>query len=173
MSHCKKASKSLRALYELADIICSAILLVAVLFTFALRFAGVVGTSMVPTLEDGQRLMITAIAGNLRHGDIVVVSEAGTQLSDVIVKRVIGLPGDVIDIDFDARTVSRNGEILDEPYINAPIERRGDVVFPVAIETGAVFLLGDNRNESQDSRNSTVGQVDQRFVMGRVIYPRK
>jgi len=172
MSHEPLPSKPLRALYELADVICSAIVLVAVLFSFFLRFAGVVGISMAPTLHNGQRLVITAFTSNPSHGDIVVVSEAGTQLSEVIVKRVVGLPGDVIDIDFDACTVSRNGEILNEAYINAPTELRGDVDFPIVVETGTVFLLGDNRNRSQDSRTSTVGQVDQRFIMGRVIYPR-
>jgi len=168
--HERKPSPALRALYELADIICTAVLLVALIFVFALRIAGVEGISMEPTLVDGQRLWITAFTRQLSHGDIVVVSEDGISLDDHVVKRVIGLPGDVIDIDFAAGVVYRNGQALHEPEFD-PTNRSGDVNFPITVQPGSVFVLGDNRNNSTDSRHSPIGLIDQRFIIGRVLLP--
>ena len=166
----RKASFLLRVLYELADVACPAMFALALLLIFVLRPVGVLGGSMEPTLRHGQRIVLL-LAGELRRGDVVVVSDMGIELDSVIVKRVIGLPGDVIDIDFVAGVVYRNGEALDEDYVDAPTLLRGDVMFPVAVEEGRVFLLGDNRNGSEDSRMSSIGLVDRRFIIGRMIWP--
>ena len=165
----KRASFLLRVLYELADIACPAVVALVLLVTFVLRPIGVEGDSMLPTLRDEQQIVVRVFPGELRHGDVIVVSDAGTQLDSVIVKRVIGLPGDVIDIDFTAGVVYRNGEALSEPF--EPVVRRGDVAFPLMVEPGTVFLLGDNRNDSADSRHGSIGLVDQRYVIGRMIWP--
>ena len=171
----RKASKLLGSCYELAEVLCSAMVAVAVLFAFVVRFANVVGFSMEPTLRDRQTLVLSPMVNGLKHGDIVVVSEEGTRIPppngpEVIVKRVVGLPGDVIDIDFDACVVYRNGVALVEDYIAEPTRSSGDVEFPVTVSDGAVFLLGDNRNRSIDSRESCVGLVDQRYILGRVMF---
>ena len=170
----RKTPRVLRALYELADLLCSAMLVLGLMFSFALRFAWVMGNSMQPTLQNRQPLLLSAFVGNIDYGDIVVVSDDGTQLPDVIVKRVIGLPGDLIDIDFEAGVVHRNGEALREDYIAlADHFSYGDISFPLTVEPGTVFLLGDNRNYSLDSRNSAIGLIDQRYLIGRVLLRRR
>ncbi|MCL2532436.1 MAG: signal peptidase I [Oscillospiraceae bacterium] len=161
---------ALRGLFFVAEVLCDGVLLLALTFTFALRLSAVQGPSMLPTLDHGQWMLITAVPVQLRHGDIVVVSESGVQLDDHVVKRVIGLPGDVIHIDFVAGVVYRNGQALHEPNLD-PINRPGDVAFPITVQPGSVFVLGDNRNNSMDSRHSEIGLVDQRFVIGRVLLP--
>lgn len=163
-------TKKMNSLYELADVIAMALLAGAVCFVFALRFAGVEGESMLPTLRNGQRIVLTAYSPNYDHGDIVVVSDMGTRLGRVIVKRIIGIPGDVIDIDFDAHIVYRNGEALNEGYIAEPTARREDFEGPVTVGRGKVFVMGDNRNNSADSRSEAIGQVDQRSILGRVLF---
>jgi signal peptidase I len=114
----REPTRAMRTLYDIADNVCVGVLAIALLFTFAARFAAVRGDSMLPTLHNGRPLFITAFAGNLNHGDVIVVSEAGTQLGEVIIKRVIGLPGDVIYIDFDAGVVLRNGVAMHEPGLD-------------------------------------------------------
>ena len=160
----------LRVLYELADVICPAIIALALALTFAVRPTGVFGVSMEPTLHHGQQIVLLTLS-ELRHGDVVVVSEAAVEGSENFVKRVIGLPGDVIDINFETGVVYRNGEALHEPFTAGPTHRPGDIEFPVAVAPGTVFLLGDNRNNSLDSRHACTGLVDQRFVIGRMVWP--
>jgi len=159
-----------RSLFFIAEVLCDGVLLIALAFTFAVRLSAVQGESMLPTLEHGQWMVFAALPVQLRHGDIVVVSEDGMQLNTHVVKRVIGLPGDVIDIDTAAGVVIRNGQALHEPGLDA-INTRGDMDSPVVVPLGAVFLLGDNRNHSMDSRHDIIGLVDQRFVIGRVLIP--
>lgn len=168
----QKQSKILNACYSLADIIATAFLLLMVIFTFAARTSWVIGDSMLPTLHNGQFLLVTATPRGLRHGDIVVISDTGTRLpgGHPIVKRVIGLPGDQMDIDFDAGVVYRNGEALAEPYVAAPTYAyryvSGNTEFPCVVPEGRCFLMGDNRGNSTDSRSQAVGMVDQRDVLG-------
>jgi len=159
-----------RILSDFTDILCGCVIAVAFLFLFLLRPVGVDGASMEPTLYNQQHIVISAFARQLSYEDIVIISEAGTQMQPprVIVKRVIGLPGDVIDIDFDNGIVLRNDIPLVEDFI-APVDflRRGDVEFPVTVTPGAAFLLGDNRNNSLDSRHSAIGLVDQNYIIGQ------
>ena len=162
----------LRVVFEAAGTLAAAIVLMVGMTTFLVKPVRVYGDSMLPTLRGGQRLVISVCASRFRHGDIVVVSGAGHSLPyrQVIIKRVIGLPGDVIDIDFEANAVYRNGQALEEPYIAEPTERREDFDGPVTVKPGAVFVLGDNRNRSTDSRSALVGLVDQRCILGRVMF---
>ncbi len=140
------------------------------LFTLIVRPATVNGPSMMKTLHDGDRLILQQ-AGyhDPQYGDIVVIDRTGTG-EPAIVKRVIGRAGDTIDIDFTAHTVRRNGELLDEPYVNEPTELGYDVEFPVRVPEGCIFVLGDNRNNSLDSRASEIGMVDVRRVMGKAVF---
>ncbi|MCL2446639.1 MAG: signal peptidase I [Oscillospiraceae bacterium] len=161
---------ALRSLFFAAEVFCDGVLMLALALTFVVRYSAVQGPSMLPTLENGQMMLITATPIQLRHGDIIVVSEDGTLLDNHVVKRVIGLPGDIIYIDFEAGVVYRNSQPLHEPEFD-PISRPGDVAFPITVLPGTVFVLGDNRNNSMDSRHSEIGLIDQRFVIGRVLLP--
>lgn len=87
-----------------------------------------------------------------------------------IVKRIIGVGGDEVDIDFETATVTVNGSVLQEPYLGTPTQRKGDVEFPLTVPEGMVFVLGDNRQASLDSRYTDVGFIDSRDILGRVFF---
>jgi len=167
------AKHILRAAYDLVSTFVPAVALLVLFTVLILKPVTVLGSSMLPTLRDRQRVAVTAFTtAGLKHGDIVVVSDEGTDMPmpEPIIKRVIGLPGDVIDIDFEGHIVYRNGEAVSEPYIAEPTARRGEFEGPVTVPAGCVFLMGDNRNHSADSRNSCVAFVDQRYLLGRVLF---
>ena len=157
------------AVFDIVDSLKGAIIAVFLIFALAFRAVGVSGTSMVPTLSDGDWLAVTAVTTDYRRGDIVVVTQPWERAIPII-KRVIGLPGDTVDIDFDNGFVYVNGEKLTEPYIAEPTHEYYDVEFPVTVPEGHLFVMGDNRNVSLDSRSSKVGFADKRFVLGRAFF---
>lgn len=155
--------------YEWLDSIVIALACLLVVFAFFFRVAGVDGKSMYPTLNHGDWLAISSENYTARRGDIIVITEPNG-VNRPIIKRIIGIAGDKIDIDFVTHTVSVNGTVLDEPYINAPTARSFDVEFPVIVPEGHVFVMGDNRNDSLDSRSTMVGFVDEEYILGRAFF---
>jgi signal peptidase I len=150
-----------------------AIIVIFILFTFLFRAVGVDGTSMVPTLNDGDWVAISGINFQPRRGDIVVVTQPN-EVHEPLIKRIIAVGGDIIDIDFLNREVAVNGTVIEEPYISEPTSRKFDVVFPLAVPEGFVFVMGDNRNNSKDSRASGIGLIDERYILGTTrfrLYP--
>ncbi len=159
-----------RELFDWVESCVDALVLLLLVFVFLVRTATVSGSSMVPTLHDRERLLLWQVGcRDPQYGDIVVVDRAGTGEPPVI-KRVIGRAGDWIDIDFSAGEVRRNGELLNEPYIYEPTYTFRDMEFPVVVPDGTVFVLGDNRNHSLDSRDRSIGMVDLRQIMGRAVF---
>jgi len=155
--------------------------LTAVIFIFTLLFRGVTvnGGSMLPTLEDGEYLIISDLLYEPKGGDIVVVQaphyKKGTE---PLIKRIIATEGQTVKINFNSWEVWVDGEKLDESYIfyepdttmlveDMDPDENGEVSFTV--EENSVFLMGDHRNDSLDSRSNSVGQIDVRYIMGRVI----
>lgn len=137
-----------------------AMLIKSFIFTIAL----VDGESMLPTLNNGDRLVVWRLGYQPQRGDIIVLQQAGKK---PYIKRIIAVEGDTVDIDFNLHTVKVNGEILDENYVLEPIARSGDMIFPLTVDKDCVFVLGDNRNNSTDSRFSSVGQVMDEDIMGK------
>ena len=127
---------------------------------------GVSGDSMKNTLLDGERIVISNLFYKPKQGDIVVLTKYSF-LDEPIVKRVVAVEGQTIDIDFDKGEVYVDGELLHEDYIAAPTHRSYDVTFPQTVPEGCVFVMGDNRNASNDSRNGELGMVDRRCIMGK------
>ncbi len=158
-------SKLWKFVYEWLDSLVFAFLAILVVFTFLFRIVGVNGTSMVPTLQNGNWLAIRAINTEIQRGDIVVVTQPN-DLNEPIIKRVIGLSGDKVNINFETGEVTVNGTVLNEPYIAEPTHRRFDVDFPVTVPDGSVFVMGDNRNNSLDSRSSAIGFIDRSYILG-------
>ena len=146
-----------------------AIVTLMLLFTFVGRVVQVDGNSMNNTLLNGEKLIITSFPYTPAHGDIVV-TDSHTRYGKVLIKRVIGCPGDTIDIDFDAGVVYRNGEALTEPYTAAPTYLHEGMEFPLTVPEGQLFLMGDNRNDSLDSRSPDIGLIDTRDVLGKVLW---
>ena len=158
-----------KEVYEWMQCVVVALLCCVLVFVFVARVIDVVGSSMVPTLIDGDKLIITRLAGDYEVGDIVVLQK-DTYREEPIVKRVIAVAGQTIDIDFDTGTVYVDGEVREEPYINAPTYDREDFEGPVTVPEGCVFVMGDNRNNSTDSRYASIGCVDTRYIMGKVVF---
>lgn len=167
--HANRQQSADKSIVEWAEAIAWAAMVLLLLFTFVARVVHVDGDSMVPTLTNGERLVISSFPYTPRHGDIVVTDQY-TAYGRVLIKRVIGCPGDTIDIDFSAGVVYRNGEPLTEPYTAAPTTLAEGVQFPLTVPEGRVFLMGDNRNESLDSRSPEIGLIDTRDVLGRVLW---
>ena len=159
-------SKTQRNLFDWFDSIVFSVISVVIALSFVFRIVGVDGTSMVKTLADNDRVFMWEMGYEPTAGDIVVV----TKLDKPLIKRIIATGGQTVDIDFDAGIVYVDGAALDEPYTNEPTYRKEDVSFPVVVPEGYVFVMGDNRNHSSDSRTSIVGFVDERYVLGKVIF---
>ena len=143
------------------------------IFTFVGRIIGVVGSSMYPTLHDGDLLLLQSIGYTPKQGDVVVLTKEFDASDGPIVKRVIATGGQHVEIDYEAGTVAVDGVVLDEPYIN-PEEPVTDPYYPnlasVDVPEGSIFVMGDNRNNSSDSRDVTLGTVDERYVLGRALW---
>lgn len=159
-----------REAYEWVQALVSSVLAVVLLFTFAVRLIGVDGHSMVPTLQDGDRLLVlnSMFCGGYEPGDIVVLRKESF-LPTPIVKRVIAAAGQVVDIDFTSGTVFVDGIPLQENYTSERTYTAEGTVFPLTVPEGSVFVMGDNRNNSTDSRDARLGTVDERYIIGRAV----
>jgi len=159
----------MRELYDWVEAGIVAVVCVIILFTFGIRMAGVDGASMNPTLHDQDLLVISRMLYQPVCGDIVVITKPNHQQKPLI-KRVIATEGQTVDIDFDKGVVYVDGAALQEPYTAEPTYHSYDMVFPQTVPQGCVFAMGDNRNESWDSRAAEVGMIDARYILGKVIY---
>lgn len=144
---------------------------IVLLLLLVLRVVVVSGTSMNMTLLDGDYLLLISniLYPSPQHGDIVVVSKESFDDGAPIVKRVIATEGQTVDIDFEAGIVYVDGLALDEPYTFTPTNLNGGMNFPLTVEEGCIFVMGDNRNGSRDSRFPEIGLVDEREVLGKAI----
>ena len=160
-----------RDLYEWTQALVCSVLAVVLLFTFVVRLIGVDGHSMVPTLQDGDRLLVLNALwdSDYAYGDIVVLRK-DTFMTEPIVKRVIATEGQTVDIDFASGSVYVDGELLEEDYINEPTYVEEGTEFPLTVPEGSIFVMGDNRNHSSDSRSSDLGTVDTRYVIGKAVF---
>jgi len=155
-------------LHDIVYLLCGMLLVLLLVF----RVVVVSGTSMNMTLLDGDYLLLLSntFYHQPRQGDIIVVSKDSFDDGAAFVKRVIATEGQTVDIDFQRGIVYVDGVALDEPYINNLTTTQGGVQFPLVVEEGCVFALGDNRGISKDSRYPDIGQIDTREILGRAIF---
>jgi signal peptidase I len=141
------------------------------LVTFVGQTIPVHGHSMAPTLLDGEQMIVRSIFYTPQRGDVIIFVRHDFQDGNPLVKRIIALAGDVVDVNPDTGLVYLNGEALDEPYISELIrrDRIGDIAYPHTVPAGHVFVIGDYRNNSADSRSSRIGPVDEREIIGRAV----
>lgn len=141
-------------------VVAAVAVLISMLFLPVLR---VTGTSMAPTFMNDE-LVICNKRGNFKSGDVV----AFYFNNKILLKRVIGTAGDVIDIKEDG-TVYLNGEVLDEPYINEKALGECDIKLPYQVPDNRIFVMGDHRSTSIDSRSTSVGCIADEYIIGKVI----
>ena len=163
----RKPSKE-NSLFEWYDSMVFALTVIVLVFVFLVRVITVSGYSMEPTLLWNDRVAVQSMLYTPKRGDVVVM-DGYINYGDPLVKRIIAVGGDTLDIDFSTGTVTLNGQQLDEPYISAPTRVSYDVVFPVVVPEGYVFVMGDNRPNSLDSRSSEIGLIDERDILGKVL----
>lgn len=162
-----------RSLFDWLETIVTAIVLVAVIFTFCVRIITVEGGSMKPTYHQGDRVLVSDLAGEIQRGDVVIIVNT---LDEPIIKRVVALEGETVDFDPVASEVVVNGAPLpgavfglENGITRLPDAPEQIMEFPQVVPEGCVFVLGDNRGNSTDSRYIEVGMVDKRNILGKVI----
>ena len=165
--------------FDWVEILVHAILAVVLCFSFLFRIATIDGESMTNTLQNGEKVIITNLAYEPKAGDIVVISrnrENSVYTANVgnkpIIKRIIATEGQTVDIDVEKGVVYVDGVALEEGYTRTPTNLKYDIDFPVRVDEGCVFVLGDNRNNSLDSRSSQIGDygmIDTRYILGHAV----
>lgn len=177
----KRETTSLKAfVFDWLEVLVHAIIAVVICFSFLFRIATIDGDSMKDTLYHGERVIITNLFYEPKVGDIVVISRnkensvyTMNDTNTPIIKRVIAMEGQTVDIDFENGIVYVDGVALDESYTRTPTNKKYDIEFPVTVDEGCVFVLGDNRNDSLDSRSSLIGEygmVDTRYILGHAVF---
>lgn len=164
-----KSDKNIESVYEMASVIVSAILTVGIIFTFFFKISTVSGESMENTLYNGDKLVISAVTQDVEYGDVVVVSQPNGY-EKVLIKRVIAVGGQTVWFNEDTNKVVVDGKELDEPYIKEEMEFLLSMTKLYRVPEGKIFVMGDNRNNSADSRSELIGMIDERYVVGKVVY---
>lgn len=154
--------------YEWIQSMSSALIICVVLFLFFVRIIDVKGSSMHPTLEDGDKMIVSDVLYEPKDGDIVVFKKDEYDPDKALVKRVIATEGQEINIDFENSTVYVDDIPLEEDYIAELTKTQLDFIGPQKVPENCVFVMGDNRNMSTDSRKDEIGFVDKRLILGKV-----
>ena len=154
--------------YDWIQCLVSALLICVLVFAFFVRIIGIKGSSMVPTFHDRDSVIISNLFFEPKYGDVIVLRKQSFQ-KEPIIKRVIATEGQTVDIDFAAGIVYVDGKPLSEPYVNSPTNNQIDFDGKITVPENCVFVMGDNRNDSTDSRCSLIGCVDRRYIMGKVL----
>lgn len=169
--------KLVENIFEIASVAVTSVVAIAVIFAFLFRLVGVDGSSMVPTLSHKDWLITSTANSEFEYKDIVIVVQPGV-LNEPLVKRVIATEGQWVNVDYE------NGKLfvgdskdsmteLSENYIAEPATDRpySDLnEYPIQVPENCLFVMGDNRNNSTDSRSSLVGFIDERYVLGKALY---
>ena len=166
--------KSRREIYDWIYCLSVALIICVVIFAFFIRLIDVRGTSMNPTLNNNDKMLVSGLFYEPKVGDVVVFKKDEYDPERALVKRVIATEGQVINMDFDNGIVYVDGVPIEEDYIMEPTTNKIDFIGPQTVPEGCVFVMGDNRNASTDSRKKEIGMVDTRLILGKayaVVYP--
>ena len=164
----KEYSAVTRNCFEWVEAVITSIVVVVLLFTFLFRVVNVNGQSMEDTIHNEDKVLLTNLFYEPENGDVVVISRA-QHFEEPIIKRVIATEGQTVDIDFTLGRVFVDGELLQEDYVNDLTYLDEGTQFPLTLGEGELFLMGDNRNRSSDSRDERLGAVDERLIIGKAV----
>lgn len=155
-------------LHDLVYLLGSILLVLLLLF----RVVVVSGSSMNPTLIGGDYLLLLSspLYHSPEYGDIIVASKDSFENGEPIIKRVIAVEGQTVDIDFATGTVYIDGAALEEEYVSGATTLDEGTKFPLTVEEGCIFVLGDHRGRSQDSRSPAIGLIDKREILGKALF---
>jgi len=164
-------------LYYWLQTLVLAVVGIVLLFTFVGRISRVEGDSMLNTLHDGDLLLLQSVCYTPKPGDVVVLNKTTDETvsllgGDAIVKRVIAVGNQTVSIDYNTSTVYVDGTPVDEPYIREAMDFRSGPYSgqtPFVVPEGSIFVMGDNRNHSTDSRHELLGTVDTGYILGRAV----
>ena len=159
-----------KELYDWILCLLFALIVCVLLFSFVFHAIDVVGSSMVPTLHNGDKMLVSGLFYKPKAGDIVVFKTDNYDPERALVKRVIATEGQEISIDFDRGVVYIDGLPVEEDYIAELTKTKLDFIGPQTVPEGCIFVMGDNRNASTDSRKKEIGMVDNRMLLGRAYY---
>lgn len=166
-----KVTKAKMEIFDWVQCIVGAIIVGIVIFIFVGRTIGVEGISMMNTLSHNDRVVMSNFLYTPQNGDIIVFQTLSDDFGGApLVKRVIALENQVIDINFDCGHIFVDGILQCEPFISEPTHVRGQFEGPHTVQEGHIFVLGDNRNHSSDSRDPRIGEVDTRQILGKVLF---
>jgi signal peptidase I len=162
------AKETNMGLYEWLQCVVSAVVACILFFVFIAKVDGIKGPSMMQTLQNGDTVILSSLFYTPKFQDIVFIKTDAYETP--IVKRVIATEGQTVDIDFEKGIVSVDGRELQENYVNTPTTLQIDFHEAVTVPEGHVFVMGDNRNESSDSRDNRVGMIDVKDILGKVFF---
>ena len=154
-----------RWVYALVGILC----FMFVVFMLFFRIVSVDGRSMMPTLEDSDKLLVYSFIYEPQHGDIVVISS--TERTEPLVKRIIAVENQTVEVDYKIGKVYVDGIALNEDYVaEMTIPDDNEIEYPYVVPKDCIFVMGDNRNESGDSRSRIIHSIDKNLVVGKVVF---
>lgn len=167
-------NSSSRETYDWIQCLLVALIICVLIFMFCVRVIDVIGASMNPTLYNGEKMLVSGLFYKPKVGDVVVFKKDEYDPNKLLVKRVVAVEGQEINMDFENGIVYIDGVAIAEDYISEPTYNKLDFIGPKTVPEGCVFVMGDNRNASIDSRKSEIGMLDNRLILGKaycVVYP--
>lgn len=175
MSNKKEKTTFTSMVFDIVSIVATAVVAVGLCFVCLFRTIQVSGSSMFPTLDDGEQVILQSVYTKPQSGDVVVTAQPNKSHEDVLVKRIIATEGQTVKFERNndgfTFSVYVDDVKLDEPYIKEPMIRATvDYWKPVTVPEGYVYVMGDNRNDSADSRVDDIGMIREEYIMGKVVY---